>query len=399
MKHKSPGNGELGSVSPVRALKRSDISPLCRLMLFVRAGGHCQFDGCNRYLLEHEVTLTEGNFAEVAHIVAFREDGPRGRAERQRAHVNAIENLMLLCPGCHKLVDDHPTEYPRSTLEKYKRQHEERIRHLTSLSAEHKTTAVVLTSRIGGHDVAVPFEDIVSAVAPRYPLSRVPFLIDLTGIDDTSAAFIDLASKEIVRRTARLYEPGAEADRTGHLSVFALAPIPLLVFFGTQLSNKVSVDVYQRHRDTENWNWKENGEPLRYEISALQKGTDRSHVALVVSLSGQVGIDRLPPAIDSTYSVLTITPNAHTPSPALLQSRRDLDGFRLAYQSALSRILAEHGTLETLEFFPVVPAPVAVLCGRELLPKIHPALRVYDWNKASGGFTPSIVVNDSKAFS
>jgi hypothetical protein len=365
-------------------------------MLFVRAGGRCQFDGCNRYLLEHEVTLTEGNFAEVAHIVAFREDGPRGRERRRGASVNGIENLMLLCPACHKLVDDHPTEYPRRTLEKYKRQHDERIRHLTGLSAERKTTAVVLKSRIGGHEVVVPFEDIVSAAAPRYPVSRVPFLIDLTGIDDMSAAFMSLAADEIGRRAARLYEPGAEADQTGHLSVFALAPIPLLVFFGTQLSNKVSVDLFQRHRDTENWNWKKNSEPVQFEISVLQKGTDRSHVALVVSVSGQVGIERLPPAIDSTYSVFAIRPDGHIPSPVLLQSRRDLDGFRIAYQSVLSRILAKHGTLEVMEFFPVVPAPIAVLCGRELLPKIHPALRVYDWDKTSGGFTPSMVVNDAK---
>jgi len=364
-------------------------------MLFVQAGGRCQFDGCNRYLLEHEVMLTEGNFAEVAHIVAFREDGPRGRQGRRAASVNAIENLMLLCPACHKLIDDHPIEYPRRTLEKYKRQHEERIRHLTGLSAEHKTTAIVLKSRIGGHDVAVPFEDIVSAVAPRYPVSRVPTLIDLTEIDDTSPAFMDLASNEVRRRVSRIYEPGAEADQTGHLSVFGLAPIPLLVFFGTQLSNKISVDLYQRHRDTENWTWKESTDLVQYEISVLRAGTDRSHVALVVSLSGHVGIDRLPRTVDSTYTVIAITPVGHTPSPVLLQSRRDLDGFRVAYQSALSRILAEHGTLEILEFFPVVPAPVAVLCGRELLPKIHPALRVYDWNKASGGFTPSTVVNNS----
>jgi len=49
-----------------------------RLLLYVRAGGRCQFDGCNRYLLEHHLTKAEGNFAQIAHIWAFSEHGARG---------------------------------------------------------------------------------------------------------------------------------------------------------------------------------------------------------------------------------------------------------------------------------------------------------------------------------
>jgi hypothetical protein len=62
--------------SPVRQAR--SVAPLDRIMLFVRACGRCEFDGCNSYLLEHHLTLTEGNFAEIAHVVAFKPDGPRG---------------------------------------------------------------------------------------------------------------------------------------------------------------------------------------------------------------------------------------------------------------------------------------------------------------------------------
>ena len=41
------------------------------LFLYVQAGGRCEFDGCNKYLLEHYPTETVGNFAEQAHIWAF----------------------------------------------------------------------------------------------------------------------------------------------------------------------------------------------------------------------------------------------------------------------------------------------------------------------------------------
>src|SRR5947209_6467600 len=67
-----------------------------RLMLWVRAGGRCEFDGCNKYLLEHELTFTAGNYGEAAHIVAFKPDGPRGRSRTRPAKINDVTNLMLL---------------------------------------------------------------------------------------------------------------------------------------------------------------------------------------------------------------------------------------------------------------------------------------------------------------
>src|SRR6266699_2352264 len=109
------------SLSPIEDVTSRDIPWLVRTLLAVRAGGICEFDGCRNYLLEHPLTLTPGNFAEVAHIVAFKPDGPRGHDGERPIRINDADNLMLLCPTCHKLVDDHPTDYPRKTLEEYKR--------------------------------------------------------------------------------------------------------------------------------------------------------------------------------------------------------------------------------------------------------------------------------------
>jgi SMODS-associated and fused to various effectors sensor domain len=54
--------------------------------------------------------------------------------------------------------------------------------------------------------------------------------------------------------------------------------------------------------------------------------------------------------------------------------------------------MKNHGLVEAINLFPAVPAPIAVLCGRELLPKVHPRLRVYDYNKNNGGFTFALEV-------
>src|SRR3954464_5131674 len=111
--------------SPVQDVSRR-IRPAVDRLLYVRAGGRCEFAGCNQYLLEHPLTKAVGNFGQKAHVVAFRTRGPRGHFKRPD-DINAVDNLMLLCPACHKGIDDDPVKYPREVLETYKNEHERRI--------------------------------------------------------------------------------------------------------------------------------------------------------------------------------------------------------------------------------------------------------------------------------
>ena len=155
---------------------------------------------------------------------------------------------------------------------------------------------------------------------------------------------------------------------------------------GRQLSNKVASDPYQRHRDTESWTWKIDGVPINYRFRRMNRGHFKK-VALVLSLSGTIRLQDLPADIRRSSAIYEITLNGMTPQTTFLQQKRDLDAFRAVYQEAIATILQTHGPLDTIDLFPAVPAPIAVLCGRELLPKVHPKLRVYDNDRDAGGFT------------
>lgn len=378
--------------SPVKEVR--SIPPLVRLLLFVRAGGRCEFDGCNKYLLEHHVTLTEGNFAQIAHIVAFRPEGPRGHAGAARPqNINDVENLMLLCPGCHKLIDDQPERYTRKTLAEYKKRHEEHVRHMTGLSPEHKTSLLIFTANIGEQASFIPYDHLLEAVSPYYPASRPGKVIDLTAIRIEDASSLATAQDTIKRRMAELYDSGSEVHAVKHLSVFALGPIPLLVYLGSRLSNKIPTALFQRHRDRENWTWKPDGKPAQYQFKRIRPGNDSSRVALLLSLSGTIPVKRLPEDIDARYSVYELTLKNQTPAPTFLNTRQDLEGFRIAYQQALGHIMGANEGLKSLHLFPAVPTPIAILCGRELLPKVHPELLVYDFDKQKVGFTFQVKVN------
>jgi hypothetical protein len=369
------------------------VRPLTRVILMVRAGGRCEFDGCNEYLLEHHVTLTEGNFAQLAHIVAFRPDGPRGRSGKRPKNINDADNLMVLCGKCHDLIDDHPEEYSKRTLQEYKRRHEDHIRHVTGLRPERKTAILVFTACIGEQNAYIPFDQILEALAPRYPIARPGKVIDLNALRMEDPASVGAGCETIRREVSRVYDVGGDVDKAKHLSVFALAPIPLLVFLGTQLSNKIPTDLFQRHRDLENWTWKRGLSSTKYSFKKIRDGTAPGKVAVMLSLSGTIRPRDLPGEIDRQYSLYELTLSGTSPRPTFLRTMADLEEFRLAYQDGLAALMRDHPGMTQLHLFPAVPAPVAILCGRELLPKVHPELLVYDFNKSKNNFTYQLTVN------
>jgi hypothetical protein len=142
-----------------------------KILLAVRAGGRCEFQGCNEYLFEHPLTMQQGNFSEYAHIVAFSDKGPRAETNGpERSDPHQSDNLMLLCQKCHKLIDDNPEDYSTALLRSFKREHEDRILHATSRGPDMKTSIVQLKAKIGGSAVDIPAADVYEAVTPGTPL-------------------------------------------------------------------------------------------------------------------------------------------------------------------------------------------------------------------------------------
>ncbi|MEM6783837.1 MAG: HNH endonuclease, partial [Bacteroidota bacterium] len=63
--------------------------------------------------------------AEMCHIRAASPGGPRYDEHQPEDERNGEENLLLLCPTHHSLVDQIPDEYPVDWLVSIKRQHEQ----------------------------------------------------------------------------------------------------------------------------------------------------------------------------------------------------------------------------------------------------------------------------------
>ena len=65
-------------------------------MLWGRAAGRREFDGCNKILHMDCLDLQTLNLAERAHIIARSPKGPRGSVKKLKTFVDNIDNVMLL---------------------------------------------------------------------------------------------------------------------------------------------------------------------------------------------------------------------------------------------------------------------------------------------------------------
>lgn len=383
----------VGDGSPVALVRNANAN--AQKALVAMAAGRCEFPGCNRFLFEHPLTKDRGNYGENAHIVAFKEGAARGRDGERPVDINSIDNLMLLCQPCHKLIDDNPVRYTRDFLVAGKEAHERRTRALTELGPELRTNVLVLKSRIGERIAEVGQQEVADALRPRYPSSMSFTLIDLSQLgDEKDDGYYPMAERLIGQRVAAMYAAQDVFGEVKHLSVIGLAPMPLLVKLGAALSNTVQTDFFQCHRDRDDrWTWHIDGPPVSYAASIVRRRTDAARVAVTLSLSGTIDAGKLPDTIDSGFTVYDLTLDGMSPNPGFLRTRQNLDDFRAAYRALIARITQENPAATEIHLFPAVPAPAAIVLGFDLLPKVHPALIVHDFDKRVGGFAERIRVN------
>jgi hypothetical protein len=160
---------------------------------------------------------------------------------------------------------------------------------------------------------------------------------------------------------------------------------------GNSIGNTISADLYQHHRDTESWEWKpENNEPFEYTVREVLE-PDGNDVALVLSLSGKIHEEEVYKVFENRPHLYEIS--MEEPTPGFLSQKSRLEKFRKRYRELLSQIRKRHGKDVSIHLFPAVPAPIAVLCGRELLPKSDPSVNVYDHEKDRGGFIKILTIN------
>jgi hypothetical protein len=107
---------------------RPTVKVLTRKQLVALSGGRCSLGSCRAIL-----SIGQNSFiGEVAMIESVTKHGTRYNGKLSPEEIISIDNLILLCPNCHRLIDKEPRKYSVSWLKKEKAKHLEDLREILS---------------------------------------------------------------------------------------------------------------------------------------------------------------------------------------------------------------------------------------------------------------------------
>ncbi len=95
-------------------------------ILFAKSGNLCAFPSCQTPIIANEGD-EDKLLAEMAHIIAYKDDGPRSDPNLPISERNKASNLILFCPTHHTIVDKFEYQYNVQVLREMKRLHEARF--------------------------------------------------------------------------------------------------------------------------------------------------------------------------------------------------------------------------------------------------------------------------------
>lgn len=365
------------------------ITPATQNMLWGKSAGRCEFAGCNKALWLSSITNQQVNIAQKAHIWAFSSAGPRGNEGVDSSLLNSLDNLMLVCHQCHRLIDqDSDGEtYSVELLQLMKSKHEHRIDVVTSISPEMQSTILLYGANIGQQSSPLNFNRSATALFPdRYPSDTKPITLNLDGspLQDHTDCFWQLEQQVLEQNFNNLVKDRLVRGYIKHLSVFGIAPQPLLIKLGALLTDIPATDVYQLHREPESsWSWNENSKSIDYSIYKPREIFPS--IAINFSISAKIDNSRIYRILGKNTSIWTVT--IDQPHNDCIQSKQDLSKFRTIMRKLYDEIKFTHGENCTLHIFPAVPVSVAIEIGRAKMQKLSINLQLYDENKNHNGFS------------
>lgn len=373
----------------------SSIQGKIKISLWGKAGGRCEYEGCNKPLWLDSLTKAEFNTAYIAHIIADQPDGPRGDTKLSKKLKNDISNLMLMCDEHHRLIDKENVEgHPVERLREMKHKHENRIEILTSICEDKQSHILLYGANVGRQNAPLSYEKASVAMVPeRYPAENHAIELSLknSSFQDHEEKYWDIEREHLRRQYKSNVLPRLASGNVRHFSIFAIAPQPLLMEFGRLLSDIPAADVYQLHREPADWKWQEHPENFDYKI--VEPDTFDGVPVLNLSLSATINSSRISQVLSEPCSIWTITINH--PNNDFLKSQLQLQMFRTKFRKLLDRIKAKHGESAIIHLFPAVPVSIAVEIGRVWMPKADLPIKVYEQNRKSGGLVHALEICNS----
>lgn len=379
----------MGKAKEKRTGRRDDDLPMRQKReLYQRAACMCEFENCGIPLffdLRSGLPVNNGDFA---HIIPSSANGPRGAEDTGDYEIDSPENRILLCKEHHKLVDSDECHYPAALLRAMKRRHEDKVRGFQSIISAEASLACILTAKIKGvQEVAVSDSSVNEAVvANGHPLvdlfpQRINLVSDRKYGTKAYWQSMVLQLEGHAERMVSLIKSRGEASLG--LSIFPLAPIPLIVKFASLIGDKIPFVVFPKLRDVHSWTWRTDSKLNKFSYERVRVGKRKGRVALVISATAPI-LNQFLSEVNYKGDIYHIHSQRMSLDP--VKTPQDLVSFRKAFHDVLGDIQQANGSSVKVDVFPCVPNAVAFEIGCRRMVKVHPEMTVYEnccgWNPA-----------------
>lgn len=108
------------------------IKDIVKRRLWAASGGFCAKPDCHGDLFPFFESGEITNIEELAHVIGQKIDGPRGNSSLPLSQRDEFNNIVLLCPTCHTIIDKNPLLFPEETILEWKKNHQQQIIDLFS---------------------------------------------------------------------------------------------------------------------------------------------------------------------------------------------------------------------------------------------------------------------------
>lgn len=358
-------------------MSKSNIPQRVKIELAAKAGGRCEI--CGEYLFSdffHQNVHLEEN----AHILPDSNKGPRYKEINKTPGLKGgetVDNLMFLCPKCHTAIDKNPGFYNIDSLLKIKKEHEETVYQCGDLIKNKKyVKAVKFTSYIGQNEINIGNQEIINALFAN-SISYKDTIIDLSTSSkrlkgETLFHYYSDLSRQLERNYKDKIANGLSSQGPTVITVFALAPQPLLIKLGRLFNNTYPLYIFNKTRRT-NWNPVPRKELLKYSIIE-PKEIRKDKIVLSLEISGKTTDSEI-----GKGDIWRIT--IDNPRFDAVSCKEDIDNFGSIVETFFARIKDIYGTDKEISVYLALPQSLAVKFGSVYMPRAYNKLILYDKDK------------------
>jgi len=351
------------------------------------AGGRCMFEGCGTDLSHIQLHKKQDKIGYLAHIVASNPNGPRGNENSHRLSTDP-ENIMLMCDGCHRLIDCFaPDDYPADVLHAMRQRHKEQVRFYLDSLAYPSARALTLHANLANVPTYFHESEYIEAVLAT-GRSMTPGIVQYmrhTQRDDRRQPgyWVNyLHEHELDIRRLVIDGRQREGSASVELAVFPLHHVPTLILAGRIVGEARATQVFQYDRQRRSWAWNKEASPQptgTFFVEGLS-GQATEEVLVSIELTAKMDVAALPDHLDEFVSSgqkpwIRITMDE--PSWDCIQHPDDLDQFIRVARSAINHI-QDVMRARKVHLIAISPATTLFRFGQMLQAGHHPPYMIYD---------------------